>query len=512
MRRAARRGAAGGPRLETAHVEAAIVFPHQLFERHPAVARGRLIVLIEDSLFFGDRDAPAHIHQQKLAFHRITMGRWAEHRGREGHAVRLVRYEPRVTSVEVLESLARQGITRWWIADPVDDWLERRIRRAAERTGARVQWLDSPAFLVSKAWNEAWLDAHPTARLANYYIAQRREREILLDRSGGPLGGRWSLDAENRRRWPRGRVPPPAPRAELSPDEREMAAEVAREFASHPGHARDLWIPTDTASARRWLDDFVHRRLPEFGPYEDAIAAEHDVLCHSVLSPLLNAGLLRPGEVIEAVLDAGRDGRAPLNSVEGFVRQVLGWREYVRALYQRHGVAMRTANVWGHRRPMPAAFYTAQTGLPPLDGAIRRVLRLGWCHHIERLMVIGAVMLMLELDPNAVYRWFTELFLDAYDWVMVPNVYGMSQFADGGRMATKPYLSGSAYLRRMSDFAPGPWCDVWDGLFWRFVARRREFFAAHPRLGMLVRQHDRMGSARRRQILDAAARWEALLD
>ena len=158
---------------------------------------------------------------------------------------------------------------------------------------------------------------------------------------------------------------------------------------------------------------------------------------------------------------------------------------------------------------MPEALYRARTGLPPLDGVVRRVLRLGWCHHIERLMVVGAAMLMMELDPNAVYRWFMELFLDAYDWVMVPNVYGMSQFADGGRMATKPYLSGSAYLRRMGDFAPGSWADVWDGLFWGFVGRHRGLFAAHPRLSMLARQYDLMDADRRRRLLDAVAHWES---
>ncbi|MCX7819395.1 MAG: cryptochrome/photolyase family protein [Kiritimatiellae bacterium] len=508
---AARAERASAPHVEVARGDAAIVFPHQLFERHPAVERGRPVVLIEDSLFFGDPHAPARFHQQKLAFHRIAMRRFEERLRRNGYAVRLIRHAAGVTAVEALSALAREGITRWWIVDPVDDWLERRIRRAARETGANVQWLDTPAFLVSNAWNDGWLDAHPRPRLADYYIAQRRERGLLLDHAGRPVGGRWSFDADNRRRWPRGRLPPCVPREALRPEDRPLAEAIAAEFSANPGRAADLWIPTDPAGARRWLGDFVEHRLAGFGPYEDAIAARHDVLCHSVLSPLLNAGLLRPGEVLEAVLEAGRSGRAPLNSVEGFVRQVLGWREFVRAMYRRYGVAMRTANHWGHRAPLPRAFYTAQTGLEPLDCAIGRLLRLGWCHHIERLMVIGAAMMMLEVAPDAVYRWFMEMCLDAYDWVMVPNVYGMSQYADGGRMATKPYFSASAYLRQMSDHVPGRWCEVWDGLFWRFVERRRAELERHPRLRMLARQFERLDRERRRRVFAAAESWRSSL-
>lgn len=489
--------------------EAAVVFPHQLFARHPAIARGRLIVLLSDSPWFCDPLASSRVHQQKLAFHRITLDRWTTERRREGFCVEVVRSAAHTTWVDGVESLASRGILTWWIAQPTDDRLERQIRHAAERTGARVQWLDTPAFLVSKDWNSAWLETHPSARLTDYYIAQRRDRHVLLEGGDRPVGGRWSFDAENRRPWPRDRVPPPVPRAQFAPDDRALAIDVAAQFPSHPGQATDLWLPTDHDGAQRWLDEFVRERLAGFGPYQDAMLVEHDVLCHSVLSPLLNVGLLLPQDVLDAVIGAWREGWAPIQSVEGFVRQVLGWREYVRALYEHRGAAMRTSNFWGHHRPLPAAFYSANTGLLPLDCALRRVLRLGWCHHIERLMVIGAAMFMLELDPNVVYQWFMDMFLDAHDWVMVPNVYGMSQFADGGRMATKPYLSASAYLRRMGDFPPGPWCEVWDGLFWRFVGRHREYIARHPRLAMLAHQYDHMDMERRRQIFDALEHWES---
>lgn len=218
------------------------------------------------------------------------------------------------------------------------------------------------------------------------------------------------------------------------------------------------------------------------------------------LSPLLNAGLLTPAQVLEEALAFAREHPVPLNSLEGFVRQVLGWREYVRAAYLLIGEEQRRANFFGHGHPLPAAFYTADTGLMPLDTVLGRVLSFAWCHHIERLMVLGNFLFLAGVAPAEVYRWFMELFIDAYDWVMVPNVFGMSQFADGGRLMTKPYFAGSHYLLRMSDFPPGPWCEVWDGLFWDFVAAHRDYLAHNLRLAPLVRYVERLSPARRRAL------------
>lgn len=207
---------------------------------------------------------------------------------------------------------------------------------------------------------------------------------------------------------------------------------------------------------------------------------------------MLNVGMLSPSEVITAALE--REDDIPLNSLEGFVRQIIGWREFVRLVYLRRGRIQRTRNFWSFQRPMPAAFYSGTTGIDPVDATIRRVLQTGYCHHIERLMVLGNFMLLCEIHPDAVYQWFMELFIDAYDWVMVPNVYGMSQFADGGLMTTKPYISGSSYLLRMSDYKKGPWCQVWDALYWRFINKHSGFFARNPRMSVMVRSLDRMKS------------------
>lgn len=219
---------------------------------------------------------------------------------------------------------------------------------------------------------------------------------------------------------------------------------------------------------------------------------------------MLNIGLLQPDFILQKAIGYATKNDIPLNSLEGFVRQILGWREFVRAVYVREGSRQRTTNYWGFSRSIPPSFWNGTTGIEPVDAVIRKVLRTGYCHHIERLMVLGNFMLLCEFAPDEVYRWFMEMFVDAYDWVMVPNVYGMTQFADGGLMTTKPYISGSNYLMKMSDFEKGDWQTVWDGLFWRFMHVHRDFFQQNPRLGMLVKTFDNMDATKRNAHLQAA--------
>jgi deoxyribodipyrimidine photolyase-related protein len=246
--------------------------------------------------------------------------------------------------------------------------------------------------------------------------------------------------------------------------------------------------------------------------YEDAIVAKENILHHSVLTPMLNTGLLTPQQVLDAVLKHAEAYGTPLNSVEGFVRQVIGWREFIRIVYEREGSKQRSTNYWKFKRKIPAGFWTGTTGIAPIDITIRKVLATGYCHHIERLMVLGNFMLLCEFDPDEVYKWFMELFIDAYDWVMVPNVYGMTQFADGGLMTTKPYISGSNYLMKMSDYEKGDWQQVWDGLFWRFMHVHRDFFLKNPRLGMLVGTFDKMSEEKRNNHLATAEKYLISLD
>ena len=242
-----------------------------------------------------------------------------------------------------------------------------------------------------------------------------------------------------------------------------------------------------------------------------ALSQHFDTLQHSLLSPLLNMGLLTPAGVLEVVIQAmhAQPQSLPIASVEGFVRQVIGWREFVRGIHLVHGERQAQTNFWNHQRGLAACWETGSTGLPPVDLAIQRVNRLGYNHHIERLMVLSNVMLLCEVHPHQVHRWFMERYLDSYDWVMGPNVYGMGQMSDGGLFATKPYICGSNYILKMGDFKRGPWCEIWDGLYWRFIDRHRSFFQSNPRLAMMVRLLDRMEETKQQRLFALAEQFIA---
>jgi deoxyribodipyrimidine photolyase-related protein len=264
--------------------------------------------------------------------------------------------------------------------------------------------------------------------------------------------------------------------------------------------------------AQKWLDNFLAERFEKFGVYEDAIVQKESVLYHSVLSPMLNIGLLTPQQIIDETLRVSAAKNIPLNSLEGFIRQIVGWREFIRLVYEREGTKQRTTNYWKFKRKISTSFWTGDTGIAPIDSTIKKVLKTGYAHHIERLMVLGNFMLLCEFDPDEVHKWFMEMFIDAYDWVMVPNVYGMTQFADGGLMTTKPYISGSNYLSKMSDYEKGTWQPIWDGLFWRFMHVHRNFFLQNPRIGMLVKTFDKMPEEKRKAHLHAADNYLQSLD
>jgi deoxyribodipyrimidine photolyase-related protein len=472
-------------------MEAALVYPHQLFRPHPAVANGREVYLIEDPLFFGnDPRWPCAPHKQKLMLHRASMKAFEDELSGSGVRVRYVEAPAGSTtdSAALLESVIPENARAIHCVDAVDAVLMKRVRRFAARRGVSLVVHESPNFLTPPEFLHGHTGGPKKPFMARFYEAQRKRMGILIESDGSPVGGRWSFDADNRAKLPKDHLPPPEPHAVANSFTREAADYVTRRFPGNPGVLKPFRWPVTRRDATAWLDRFLDERLERFGVYEDAISTRHATLYHSAMTPALNIGLLDPLEVVSRVLACD----APLNSKEGFIRQVIGWREFMRGIYQHRGSAIRTRNFWNFDRSLPAAFYDGTTGIPPVDRVIRQLLADGWCHHIERLMVLGNFMLLCRIRPDDVYRWFMELFVDAYDWVMVPNVYGMSQFADGGTFTTKPYVSGSNYLLKMSDEAKGPWCAVWDGLFWTFIADHEEFFLANPRLSMMARSWLRM--------------------
>jgi deoxyribodipyrimidine photolyase-related protein len=469
-------------------MRAALVYPHQLFPEHPALDGTQICVLVEEPLLM----TQYRFHRQKLILHRASMKSFASRVRRRGWRVRYVESSELETTGDIARVLAAMGVGHVRFVDPCDDWLQQRLTAALAAEHIPFTMLDDPHFLTPWSIFDEFATGRKKWFFTDFYLLQRKRLGLLVDDHGRPVGGKWSYDTENRKRLPRDvKVPPitwPEPPAEV-----RRAQQVFRaRFPGALGDGDEFHYPICPEQASSMLDDFLDHRFAQFGAYEDAIHADQAFLFHSVLTPALNIGLLSPRQVIEAALR--RADRVPLNSLEGFVRQIIGWREYMRGVYRRYGRMQRTRNFWGHHRPMPPAFYEATTGIEPVDTVIRRVLRHAYCHHIERLMILGNFMLLCEIDPNAIYRWFMEMFIDAYDWVMVPNVYGMSQHADGGRITTKPYLSGSGYVRKMSNFAKGAWCPVWDALYWRFIHRHRAFFASNPRMSVMAAQCQRMGT------------------
>ncbi|MGA8210260.1 MAG: cryptochrome/photolyase family protein [Nocardioidaceae bacterium] len=484
-------------------VTARLVFPHQLFVEQLAVEPGTLVVLVEPDLFF--RQLPFHTH--KLVLHRATMRAFEARLASHGLSTTYVDTVAETSSDDRLRELLRhRRISAVSVFDVVDDWLDRDLRAVCRSVGCELTVLETPAFLTTGAEVRESFTGTRRPRMQHFYQRQRRRLDLLMD-GDRPAGGRWSFDTDNRRRLPTGVEVPDPPRAERGQHVRAAVEWVRREFPDNPGDLAGYQWPTTHRQAEGWLERFLSQRFAAFGPYEDAMAAGEPFLFHSVISPMLNIGLLDPRTVVRRALDHAEEHDVDLASVEGFVRQVIGWREYMRASYVVHGRAMRTRNLLGLTRELDASWWDGTTGLTPVDVVVRRVLRHGYAHHIERLMVLGNAMLLLRTDPDEVYEWFMTMFVDAYDWVMVPNVYAMSQFAAGELVTTKPYVSGSNYLRTMGDFAPGDWTRAWDALYWQFVADHRAGFEANPRSGFAVRTYDRMDTARKRELAEVAAGW-----
>ncbi len=491
-----------------------LVFPHQLFLEHLQADEDTAFVLVEDDLFFRQYS----FHVQKLILHRASMRRFATRLSNAGYVVHHIDTDADRPSGERLTNLITElDPERVTLFDPVDDWLSRRTRviveNASHNNGARLSFdpsrdvLESPNFLTTTAQIRDWF-AQNSARMQHFYSWQRQRLDILVD-GEQPVGGQWSFDAENRKKLPRNHPVPEVAQPERH-DEVVTAIEwVEREFPEAPGNPASFAWPTSHEEAEASFEQFLNERFSQFGPYEDAISTQHRFLFHAVMTPGLNIGLLNPREVLRLALEAADETDVPLASLEGFVRQLIGWREYMRATYVLWGSRMRTSNTLHHSSSLASGWWTAKTGLKPVDHVLDSVLETGYAHHIERLMVLGNIMCLLRTHPDEVYEWFMEMFIDAYDWVMVPNVYGMSQFASGEAITTKPYVSGSNYLRKMSDFAKDGWSADWDGLYWSFVADHREIFDANFRSRMMTRMWDGFDEDKQAEHRGRADRWLA---
>lgn len=459
----------------------AIIFPHQLFRDHPALEHAEKVILLEDYLYFRVQN----FHAKRLILLRASMKAYADYLEKNGHDVTYIPSTKLKKRGDCLDHIGKPKHVH--IAEPSDEWLMRDLEKGKASWDLHVH--DTPQFIFSLEELDDYLGNKKKLFMASFYKQIRKDLDILME-SGKPRGGKFSYDAENRKPLPKEIDLPDCPFPKENDYVPAAVAYVRKNFPDAVGQQDPFFYPTTFKEADDWFEAFLKERFRDFGPYEDAIASDDSFLFHSVLSPMLNIGLLTPEDVVRRAVKYGGKHNVPIESIEGFVRQILGWREFMRGAYLLKAEDMRQ-NFFQHKRKLPQSFWDGTTGMPPIDITIKKVLKTGYAHHIERLMVLGNFMLLCEFDPDDVYEWFMEFFIDSYDWVMVPNVYAMSQFADGGTITTKPYVSSSNYLNKMGDYEKGEWCDVWDGLFWRFVKKHQTLFSQNPRTKAMLSNLER---------------------
>ncbi len=384
-----------------------------------------------------------------------------------------------------------------------DNDFEDKIVNFINKQNIDKEVIQTPMFLTSrKEFFEFAKEQKKLIRMASFYQKIRTKMNILIDENNKPIGGKWSYDEDNRKKIPKNTLIPKIPYINNSDDINDLKSIINVKFKNHPGLVNNLWMPTNRDESLNWLDEFFKEKFIKFGDYEDAVVSENNFLFHSAISPILNMGLLTPNEVIQKALDFAKLNSIPINSLEGFIRQIIGWREFIRGIYHYKGEEEQTSNFWKHDRKLNTDWYEGTTGITPLDDAIKDCIKYGYTHHIPRLMIICNIMNLSKIDPNEIYKWFMEMFVDSSDWVMVPNVYGMGTFADGGIFATKPYSCGSNYILKMSNYKKDEWCDIVDGLYWMFMKDNIAFFKSNPRLAILVKSLERMNENRKQIIFE----------
>ena len=416
---------------------------------------------------------------------------------------------------ELERAVRRHGAAAVFLTEPGEWRLRLEADGWATSLGVPVTVLEDDRFVASHADFEAWAEGRKVLRMEFFYREMRRRTGLLMD-GDAPAGGRWNFDAENRSPPAGGLFLPEPLRHAPDPVTREVLDLVAQRFPDGFGGLEDFRFAVTREQALASLAHFVETTLPGFGDDQDGMLAASPYLHHAVLSPYLNIGLLSPLEVCRAVEAAWRAGQVPLNAAEGFIRQVIGWREYVRGVYWREGPAYVFRNALEARRPLPDFYWTGETGMACLKAAIDQTLDLAYAHHIQRLMVTGNFALLAGVDPHAVHEWYLGAYADAFEWVEAPNTLGMSQYADGGLLGSKPYAASGSYIHRMSDYCGGCAYDVkarsgtgacpFNRLYWDFIDRHAARFASNPRMAQSVRTLERMGEDRRREIrADATA-------
>ena len=460
-------------------------------------------------------------HPKKIALIFAAMRKFAQALEDDGWDVRYTKLDDPDNAGSIVGELLRRaeetGAPGVICTEPGEWRLISKLKHAPVKTHI----LNDDRFIASHREFEDWAEGRKALRMEYFYREMRRKTGLMME-GDQPAGDKWNYDHENRK---------PAPEDVtydgpmwFEPDEvvEEVLELVEDRFSDHFGDLRPFGFATTREQALQALSHFVKNALPKFGDYQDAMLEDHKFLYHAIVSPYINLGLLGPLEVCQAVEKAWKDGDAPINAAEGFIRQIIGWREYVRGIYFLEGPDYAERNVLKQSRDLPDFYWGAETKMNCVAHAVAQTREEAYAHHIQRLMVTGNFALLAGVDPHQVHEWYLAVYADAYEWVEAPNVVGMSQFADGGIIASKPYVSSGSYINRMSDYCKG--CDYsvskktgegacpFNLLYWHFLDRHRDRFESNGRMGQMYSTWDRMDKKRRDTVLEEAEDWLKRLD
>lgn len=485
-----------------------VILGNQLFE--PEILRANGFTHIYMAEDFGLCTYQKH-HKKKIYLFLCAMREYRDELEQCGFEVSYFELKDRKDGLDYVKFLLKfartNDITQLSFFEIEDKKFELEIVKGLKTEGLGIEFFKSPMFLFSRQEFIDFQGDKKTFRLSNFYKTGRKKFEILLDENSEPIGNKWSFDEENRKKIPNDVSVPQPCMQKLSKYHGPVIDIIENDFADHPGSLENIWFPVQRRGVEEQLQNFLSHKLANFGVYEDAMRSNENFLFHSCISPFLNMGLITPDIVIKKSIELFEKGDVPINSAEGFVRQVLGWREFIRGIYHMKGEEQQKANFWKHERRLADSWYNGQTGIFPLDDCINSALKDGYSHHIPRLMVIANLMNLCEVNPRNIFKWFMEMYIDSSDWVMVPNVFGMATFADGGWMSTKPYTCSSNYILKMSNYKRGDWCDVVDGLYWRFIEKHKCFYLSNPRLSFQTRMLEKMKPERKQLIFAAADKF-----
>ncbi|SFR33005.1 deoxyribodipyrimidine photolyase-related protein [Litoreibacter janthinus] len=470
---------------------------------------GDVVVMAEVS----DEASYVPHHPKKIAFIFAAMRKFADSLRKDGWQVDYTKLDDPDNAGSITGELLRrseQYDAKGVIATEPGEW---RLIEALQDMPLKLHMIGDTRFIATHKEFEDWAEGRKELRMEWFYRDMRRKTGLLMD-GDKPAEGKWNFDHDNRK---------PAPDdvdfngpMQFTPDHtvEEVLDLVETRFDDNFGTLRPFWFATDTGQARRQLTHWVKHGLPKFGDFQDAMLNDNRFLYHSIISFYINAGLLDPLEVCQQVEQAYKDGHAPINAAEGFIRQIIGWREYMRGIYFLEGPEYTSRNVLGHGRALPDFFWGGDTKMNCISKTVAQTRDEAYAHHIQRLMVTGNFALLAGLDPQEVHEWYLAVYADAYEWVEAPNVIGMSQFADGGIVGSKPYVSSGAYIDRMSDYCKNCAYKVKDKtgsdacpfnlLYWDFLVRHRDRFSNNPRMGNMYRTWDRMDESRRDTVLKDA--------